>query len=107
MNEPLLIESLMQWAAVVTYAAASVANAAGLIFNRETAERNSYRLALAGLVVHGAALAYRWINTGHGPYMVRFEVLSSNAWVAVFMFLVFVKLFPRIRFTGIVILPAE
>jgi cobalt-zinc-cadmium efflux system protein len=25
----------------------------------------------------------RWIAVGHGPYMLKYEVLSSNAWVAI------------------------
>jgi cytochrome c-type biogenesis protein CcsB len=38
--------------------------------------------------------------------MVRFEVLSSNAWIAMLLFLVFARLYPRIRAAAILVFPA-
>jgi cytochrome c-type biogenesis protein CcsB len=106
MNGTLFTESLMHWIAVVFYAAATVVNAVGIIFEKVGAERKSYLIAIAGLAIHGAAIIFRWVNVGHGPYMVRFEVLSSNAWVAILVFLLFVKIFPRIRVASILVFPA-
>lgn len=93
------------WAAVVFYAAAVILNAAGLIFLRERAENWSYITVIAGLVLHGAGLLYRWIATGHGPYMVRHEVLSSDAWIALFLFLIFARVFPRIVPASLLVFP--
>ncbi len=97
MNNSLFIDLALHWAAVVIYAIATVFNASGLIFKKERAERISYYIVTAGLLIHGGALLYRWSVAGHGPYMVRYEVLSSNAWVALFLFLVFARIFPKIK----------
>jgi cytochrome c-type biogenesis protein CcsB len=94
------------WAAVIVYAAAAVYNTAGVIFKKEKAEKLSYYIAIAGLLLHGTGLVSRWIISGHGPYMVRYEVLSSNAWVAMFLFLIFAKLYPRVRTASIIMFSA-
>jgi len=61
----------------------------------------SYRLPMAlvtaALVVHGVALALRWMRLGHGPYVDLFEVLSSNIWSLHFAVLLGCLLVPRIR----------
>ena len=106
MSNYLLLDSGLHWAAVVVYAAAATYNAAGVIFKKEKAEKISYFIALAGLLIHGIAIISRWIAAGHGPYMVRYEVLSSNGWVAMFLFLIFVKIFPKIKPASIVMFPA-
>lgn len=105
MNNPALVETILHWTAVVLYVLASLANTTGLIFARPRAERAGYRLALAGLLVHSAALLHRWVEAGHGPYMVRYEVLSSNAWMALVLFLLFARLFPRVRPASIIVFP--
>ena len=72
-------EVLLHWAGVLLYAAACLAYAVNLCFGRERAQRWGFGLALAGLLPHGAGLLLRWAESGHGPYMARYEVLSSNA----------------------------
>jgi len=106
MNSSILIDTGLHWTAVIVYAIAAVANAIGIIFRKDKAESTSYYIVIAGLLIHGVALVSRWVAAGHGPYMVRYEVLSSNAWVAMFLFLVFARLFPRIRPASIVMFPA-
>lgn len=106
MTNALVIDTGFHWAAVLIYVIAAVMNTYGLIFNKERAERLSYIMVLAGLLVHGTGLLYRWHIAGHGPYMVRYEVLSSNAWIALFFFLLFSRVFPKIRPASIVVFPA-
>lgn len=106
MTDPLVIDVSLHWAAVVVYAAATVINSYGMIFKREGAERTGYYAAAAGLLVHGVAIIYRWSYSGHGPYMVRYEVFSSDAWVALFFFLLFARFFPKIRPASIFVFPA-
>ena len=106
MNDPVFIDTSLHWIAVIVYAIAAFLNAWGLIFKKEKLEKWSYAIAIAGLVIHGAALAYRWYVSGHGPYMVRYEVLSSNAWIAMLMFLIFLRFFPRIRPVSIIMFPS-
>ncbi len=103
MDTTFLFETGLHWAAVIVYAAATVFNTSGVIFRKEKAEKTSYYLAAAGLIIHGTALLSRWAAAGHGPYMVRYEVLSSNAWVAMFLFLMFARIFPKIRPASIIL----
>lgn len=105
MNNPLFIDVSLHWTAVVIYIFATLANTYGLIFEKAKFERFSYWLIIAGLLVHSGALAYRWLVAGHGPYMVKYEVLSSNAWTALVIFLIFTKVFPRIRPASIFVFP--
>lgn len=106
MNQTLLIDQILHWLAVVIYAVATVFNVTGLVFKKERAERISYSIVLAGFMVHGAGLAYRWLEAGHGPYMARYEVFSSNAWIAVLLFLVFTKIYPKVRSMSLFVFPA-
>jgi len=98
-------EVLLHWAGVLLYAAACLAYAVNLCFGRERAQRWGFGLALAGLLPHGAGLLLRWAESGHGPYMARYEVLSSNAWVAVVLFLFASWRLPRLRPAGAVVMP--
>jgi ABC-type transport system involved in cytochrome c biogenesis permease subunit len=53
---------------------------------------------LAGAaLVHLAGIAWWWWHVGHGPYLDRFEVLSSNAWTLQLTFLVAARRDPLIR----------
>ena len=63
-------------------------------------------LAWAGFAVHTVQLALRWMDAGHGPYYRRYEVYSSDAWVALLIFLFLVTENRRLRFLGVVVLPA-
>lgn len=106
MNNPLIIDISLHWIAVIVYAVATIVNTYGLIFKKERAERVSYFIVIGGLLVHGIALIYRWTVAGHGPYIVRYEVLSSNAWIALFLFLIFSRVFPKIRPASIIVFPS-
>lgn len=102
----LIIDTWLHWAAVAFYVAAAVMNTYGLIFRKERAERAGYYSVYIGLLVHGVALVYRWIASGHGPYMARYEVLSSNAWIVLALFLLFAKVFPKVRPASIFVFPS-
>ncbi|MEW6109438.1 MAG: cytochrome c biogenesis protein CcsA [Nitrospirota bacterium] len=105
MNNPLVMDTGLHWTAVIVYIIATIANTYGLIFQKERAARISYIIVIAGLIIHGIALLYRWNISGHGPYMAKYEVLSANAWIALFVFLVFTKIFPKIRPASIIVFP--
>ncbi len=105
MNNPLYVESVFNWTAVIIYALATVVNVYGLIFSKEKAEKLSYFISIAGLLSHGSALLYRWVVSGHGPYMVRHEVISADAWIALLFFLIFSRVFPKIKFASIIVFP--
>lgn len=105
----------LHWAAVAFYVLAAwffaVEFCFGGVERSDTIQRSVHRqawgerLAAAGLVLHTAALALRWWAVGHGPYMTRYEVLSSDAWMAVALYLAVSRLRGGLKHTGLVVLP--
>lgn len=106
MNLSLELYVAANWVAVIMYILATIANVTGMLFKKERWERIGYLLAGAGLVVHSAVIAVWWFEVGHGPYMAPHEVLSSDAWVTMACFLVFLRVYPRIRPASILAFPA-
>lgn len=96
---------MLSWAAVGLYIGATFLFAAGLAFSRDRLYAPAMVLGAAGLLPHGAAIVMRWIMVGHGPYMARFEVLSSMAWISVLLYLLVAWRTPRLRCIGAVVMP--
>lgn len=94
------------WAVVVVYVLATISNVAGVLFNNERMERVSYWGASLGLALHSLVIAYWWSVVGHGPYMAPNEVLSSDAWAVMASFLIFLKVYPRIKPASILAFPS-
>lgn len=105
MNNQLIIDTGIHWGAVIVYVIATVVNVYGLLFRQEKAEKISYGIVIAGLILHGIGLIYRWIVAGHGPYIAKYEVLSSAAWVNLAVFLFCTAIFPKIRPASIIVFP--
>lgn len=97
---------LLNWTAVFFYVLATIATVSGTIFGKEVMARRSFWLAAVGLVFHSASIVLWWRVVGHGPYMAPCEVLSSNAWMAIVVYLVFRRLYPQVRPVSIVVYPA-
>jgi cytochrome c-type biogenesis protein CcsB len=100
-------ETSLHWGAVALYIAATVVFAYALIFGRPERARWAAGLTAAGLVPHTAALIVRYIQVGHGPYMMKYEVLSSNAWIAIALLLLFMWRRPGWAAVALVALPAS
>lgn len=105
-NKSFAVYTGLTWTAVIIYVLATVANTSGVIFGRPGHEKNGYKLALAGLGIHSILIAYWWYIVGHGPYMAPSEVLSSDAWIAMCIFLIFVRIYPKIKPVSIVVFPS-
>jgi len=50
-------------------------------------------LLVTGLLLHGAAIALRWLRLGHGPFGNLYEILSSNLWSLTLAMTIFVACF--------------
>lgn len=98
-------EILFHWSAVIFYVLATIAYAWGAFFSKEGVLKKGELLAFAGLLPHSIALALRWAASGHGPYMAKYEVFSSNAWVAVLAFLIVSRKLPRLNAAGVAVIP--
>ena len=97
----------IHWGAVVIYVVATVMFIFGQIFDKPGLASRGLKVAVPGLVLHGAGLIIWWRMVGHGPYIDRFEVLSSNAWILLLSFLLFTIPYPRLKSAGIIVLPAS
>jgi cytochrome c-type biogenesis protein CcsB len=95
-------ETLLHWGAVALYIGGMVLFTHALLFDHPARVLWAKWVTAAGLLPHSAALISRWIAVGHGPYMLKYEVLSSNAWVAIVMLLVFV--WDRLRWAPVALL---
>lgn len=82
MELALVLETRVHVVALVVYAAAAAFVLFGAAMSNPKVMRAGHTIAIAGLAVHSIALGLRWYGTGHGPYLTRYEVLSSNAWMA-------------------------
>lgn len=96
----------LHWAAVILYAAGTLLAVYGSFFDKPRLERVGHGIIWPGIALHAVGLGLWWRITGHGPYVDRFEVLSSYAWVLVAGFAIFARFFPRIRTAAIVVYPA-
>lgn len=72
------------------YIAGMVLFTHALVFAHPEKVRRALQVTALGLLPHSTALTMRWFAIGHGPYMLKYEVLSSNAWVVIAMLLIFV-----------------
>ncbi len=104
---PFAQEAIFHWCAVALYIAGTVGYAYALIFAKPDKVRGATWVMMAGLLPHTAALVLRYIHVEHGPYMMKYEVLSSNAWIAIAMLVLFVWRKPSWAAVALVALPAS
>ena len=102
---PIAQEAVVHWIAVVFYIGGLMAFAYALIFSHPNKIAQAKWLTAVGLGFHVVALALRYVHVGHGPYMMKYEVLSSDAWMAVAMLLVFLWRKPNWSALALVALP--
>ena len=99
-------QSILFWAAATAYALATVAFFGGLSFRRPAGERIGAWLLGLALLPHGAALALRWAEVGHGPYQTRYEVVSADTFLLVATWLAATLLARGLRPLGALVAPA-
>ena len=100
-------EAALHWAAVACYIASFVLYANAVLFGQSKRLRWGTWVAALGLLPHAVALLIRWIASGHGPYMAKYEVLSSNAWIAILFTVLFVARKPAWASLSLVSVPAS
>lgn len=104
---PFSTEVVLLWTAVGIYIAAAVLFANAVIFDHSHRTRWAIVLTAAGLVPHAAAIILRWLEVGHGPYMLKYEVLSSNTWIAIAVLVVFLLRRPDWSVLALVVVPVS
>ncbi len=96
----LSLDPRLHLVAIVFYAVVSAVGLLGMLLDRPRLSRSAPAIALAGVFVHVSAIVVRWIAVGHGPFITKYENLSSYALATVLLALVITRL-PRFRGRGI------
>jgi len=96
---------ILKWIAVGFYIVSGVFFAYSVSFQKEKILKPAMVLALIGLILHAIATAIRWEIADHGPYMGMYEVLSSNAWITVLLFIIAAWKVPKLRPAGVIVMP--
>jgi cytochrome c-type biogenesis protein CcsB len=99
------IDHILYQAATTLYGLSSIIYIYCFVFRKDDRLGYAMNSALGGLLLHSVSIALRWIETGHGPYVNMYEVLSKYAWFCVVIFLIVQQKYPRIKNAGFVILP--
>lgn len=99
------IDYTMYLAATTLYGLSSILYIYCFVFRREDRITYAYYGALAGLLFQSVSIALRWIETGHGPYVNMYEVLSKYAWFCVVIFLLAQQKYPKIKNAGFAVMP--
>ncbi len=106
MEQALALETSIHIVALVAYAVAAALVLLGTAMSRPGVVRAGHAIALLGLAIHSVALGLRWYGAGHGPYLTRYEVLSTNAWVAMSLMQVLGWRRPTSRVLAVLLYPA-
>ncbi len=102
-----LYEIGLHWASVAFYAISACFFVYGFVFKKERALKWGVAAAVAGLIPHTMALALRWYYTGHGPYLRRYEVYSSDVLIGLVVFTIVQWRKTTLRPLGVIIMPAS
>jgi ABC-type transport system involved in cytochrome c biogenesis permease subunit len=102
MNLELELQTL--WAALVFYVLAGTLAIFGAVLQKKP-ERAVLGLLLGGLLLHTLSIALRWERLGHGPYTTMYEVLLSNIWSLLTVYVIVYWRMPAIRATAAVVMP--
>ena len=90
---------------VVLYAIGAAVFIVALVFrNPRTLDRATV-VAWAGFFMHTVAVAARWAQTGHPPFVSYFESMSASAWFGMLSYLVLQQWRPFLRPAGAGLLP--
>lgn len=98
-------QMIFYWTSVTLYAGSFCLYLISLVFKKEKLLSFTTTVVTLGFILHALAIVLRWVESGHGPYIGYYEIISSDVWVAVAAFLLAQVWLPRIRAAGVAIMP--
>lgn len=98
------LELKLLWAGIICYVLGGSVAIAALVL-KQARERAVGLLVLLGWLLHTGALLVRWERLGQGPFVTMFEILSSNIWSLVLVFLLAFWKIPAIRPSAALVMP--
>ena len=93
------------WLVVALYFVAWLLLLLGIVFEKSAFRAFGTRICQINAVIHGCWILVRWIEAGHGPYLNLYEVASSDAIVAILLYLLVRWRYPKLDPIGILLLP--
>ncbi len=99
------MQTVTFWGATTLYALATAFFFVGMVFGKKRTSDWGRYAAFAGLFPHAVAIGLRWAEVGHGPYSSRYEVISSNAFVLVAIYLIATQAYRQLRAVGVFVMP--
>lgn len=101
----MVVESLMFWLAVGSYALASLLAIAAVTVGRGKLAAVAWWLTMLALAFHTGSIAVRWWASGRLPYVQDYENLLAGTWFIVLAFALIGLKRPRLRVMGAAVLP--
>ena len=99
------LEIILMWLALTAYVAATAMFVFGVIFIKDGLTRSAVYASAVGLIFQTAAIALRWIDVGHGPYIGYYEVATLLTYFTVAVFVVAALRRPQLAPLGIGVMP--
>lgn len=96
---------LLHWLVIVCYGLGTLAVLYGLAFDKPKWLNYSVAAAAVGVAAHTLALGIRWYLSGHGPFLVRFEIFSAYVLLGMYMYLLLQYRKPALKVVGALVLP--
>lgn len=97
-------ELQLLWTALVAYTFAGCLAVIGVVMGKRP-ERTVLALMAGGLALHLASIVLRWTRLGHGPFITMFEILSSNLFSLLLVFLIAYWRIKPIRPVAAIVMP--
>jgi cytochrome c-type biogenesis protein CcsB len=93
------------WATAILYVVATLMAFAALAWKSQKWLGRSIVVATCGLVMHAAAIGWRWYDAGHFPYVGTYEGILFGTFVTVAAVLGLGLIWRQLRYAVIVVLP--
>jgi len=78
-----MIEDILVWGCIYTYALSSIFLLTGFIFNKEKPLKYASWLILPAFIAHTAIFVMRWARTGYFPANAELENAITGGWFAI------------------------
>lgn len=98
-------EAIFIWACIAGYALGFVLFLLGLVFKKEGLQRYGFWASALAFILHSAAIAARWAETGHMPVMYTYENTLLGSWFMMLTYIVLRYAFPPSRPFGAAVIP--
>ena len=98
-------EKIFLFASLATGALCSIFFIYGLVFNKNRLYKAADLLVFLFLTLITLTIVVRWTHQGHGPYITLYEVLLSNVWITICLYLIFCRIWKKLNMVGAFVMP--